>query len=215
MRVKKCSDCTKCFLGMFKFIVLFTACENETEKAAFSSPQAVFTDEHPVREYEIVAVRVVWACAPGWGGAGGSSRAPAGHRAGVFWLSVPARGSWAGGLALGTNSSAGDTGQWHRQGLCQWGTLGAHWGHTVAWSSHQDRDPCSAGSAQGEGRGSEAESRGTAGSWVPWLGQGQPQRQSSACEIQHCSAIECSFTPLLLTASFFHLSALGVCNDSC
>lgn len=89
--MKKCSDCTKCFLGKFKFIVLFTASENETGKAAFSSPQAAFTDEHPVREYEIVAVRVVWACAPGWGGAGWSSRAPARHRPGVFGLSVPVR----------------------------------------------------------------------------------------------------------------------------
>lgn len=132
MRVKKCSDCTKCFLGMFKFIVLFTACENETEKAAFSSPQAVFTDEHPVREYEIVAVRVVWACAPGWGGAGGSSRAPAGHRAGVFWLSLASEGQ------LGRRAGPGDKQQrWGHGAVAPagfvsvghtGGTLGAHSG---------------------------------------------------------------------------------------
>lgn len=34
-------------------------------------------------------------------------------------------------------------------------------------------------------------------------------------EIRHFSAIKCRFTPLLLTASFFHLSAPRFCKNSC
>lgn len=117
------------------------------------------------------------------------------------------QGGWPWGqtAALGTVAQAGVVSGGH-SGCPQW--PGAAW-------QPQDRDPCRAGSAQGQERGNEAESRVTAGTWGPWLGQGQPQRQGSACEIHPCSAMHCSFTPLLLTASFFHLSALGVCYNSC
>lgn len=133
--MKKYSDCTKCFLGKFKFIVPFTASENVTQRKLLSLLPKLHFLMSTLRENMKLWLRGQ----PGWcPWVGRSRREQQGPLQGTDLACLGflcQRGAaeqegWPWGW--GQTAARGDTAQWHWQG--QWSVV-AHWVHTLAWAS--------------------------------------------------------------------------------